>query len=236
MQTKYLFISVYKKIEDSSIPCDFVRSVSECESAAQKLGLSDLSADIFDESRISNMDHYHLNQYPPFCFFSYFTGLWFSTIPTIGPCSRINTCICRENDFCAKIPCGEGQGDCDNDTECEGSLVCGHMNCLNNNFTDCCTQPCNDDSDCPNQECNTEISKCRLDSYNTDWSKCSLDSPCAAGEGDCDHDADCEGTLFCGNDNCENRTAGMDCCVDDGNIIRKIFHLYNLNHILNTFL
>ena len=26
-------------------------------------------------------------------------------------------------------PCGEGKGDCDNDSECQGNLVCGLDNC-----------------------------------------------------------------------------------------------------------
>ena len=26
--------------------------------------------------------------------------------------------------------CGENEGDCNNDMDCEGSLVCGHNNCL----------------------------------------------------------------------------------------------------------
>ena len=39
-------------------------------------------------------------------------------------------------------PCDEGQGDCDNDKECKGNLVCGKNNCDNLKFpwrgTDCC--------------------------------------------------------------------------------------------------
>ena len=38
--------------------------------------------------------------------------------------------------------CGEGQGDCDADSECLGSLVCGINNCDPSRFpssnTDCC--------------------------------------------------------------------------------------------------
>ena len=40
--------------------------------------------------------------------------------------------------------CGEGQGDCDGDSECFGSLVCGRNNCDPSRFpssnTDCCAQ------------------------------------------------------------------------------------------------
>ena len=35
----------------------------------------------------------------------------------------------KENDKCCQVgehgPCGEGEGDCDSDSECSGSLVCG---------------------------------------------------------------------------------------------------------------
>ena len=114
--------------------------------------------------------------------------------------------------------CTLGEGDCDNDGECEGSLVCGNNNCESGpNDLDCCTITCSKDSDCLNQECKTETNQCRLDSNSTNWSKCSHDSPCADGEGDCDHHTDCEGTLLCGNDNCASGPTGMDCCTDDGN-------------------
>ena len=77
---------------------------------------------------------------PPYC---YYEGgsLKFNEFGTnIGPCTAIDKCLCRQNDFCALTACGEGQGDCDNDTECEGSLVCGHMNCMNSTVADCCAQ------------------------------------------------------------------------------------------------
>ena len=98
------------------------------------------------------------------------------------------------------------------DSECEESLVCGHMNCPNSTMRHCCTKTCNFDSDCFNQECNTDHHKCRLDSYSTDWSNCSQDSPCSNGEGDCDYDAECHGLLLCGSNNCEGGPSEMDCC------------------------
>ena len=45
------------------------------------------------------------------------------------------------------LPCIEGQGDCDEDSQCEGDLTCGENNCLNDFSTsssnwvteaDCC--------------------------------------------------------------------------------------------------
>ena len=119
---------------------------------------------------------------------------------------------------CSLNLCKEGEGDCDEDSECEGSLVCGHLNCANTTITDCCTRTCNNDSDCVNQECNTNINHCRLDSSSTDWSLCSQESPCADGEGDCDHHLDCEGSLMCGSNNCATGPTGLDCCmIYDGN-------------------
>ena len=38
--------------------------------------------------------------------------------------------------------CKEGEGDCDDDAECEGELVCGINNCAwNSTFDDCCANP-----------------------------------------------------------------------------------------------
>ena len=115
--------------------------------------------------------------------------------------------------YCRHTLCKEGEGDCSSDSECEGSLVCGHNNCVNSTLRHCCTQKCNNDSDCTSGECNTERNQCHLNSDTIDWSKCSQDSPCADGEGDCDHHSDCEGTLLCGNDRCLHGPASMDCCI-----------------------
>ena len=187
--------------------CEYVMSASECESAAIELGLADVT--VVDDGQ--NDVVYD----PPFCYFER-GSLWFNNLGTNkGPCTTTDQCLCRQNNFCAKFPCGEGQGDCDNDNECEGSLVCGHSNCVNVSITDCCTLTCQEDSDCLNQECEIKKNLCRLDSYSTDWSKCSQDSPCAEAEGDCDHHTDCEGSFLCGNDNCAHGPTGMDCCAGD---------------------
>jgi len=50
---------------------------------------------------------------------------------------------------CTKAaPCGVGEGDCDNDKECSGNLVCGKNNCpeeftykYGKNRPDCCEAP-----------------------------------------------------------------------------------------------
>ena len=125
MKHKYMSIfTEYKTVEDSAISCDFVRSASECESAAHELGLADVT--VSDDKQ----NAYHSSAHPPFC---YFEGgrLKFNDVGTnTGNCTTSDVCLCRENDFCAKTPCGVGQGDCDDDTECEGSLVCGHLICM----------------------------------------------------------------------------------------------------------
>ena len=201
-------ITEYLIVKDSAISCDFVKSATECESAANKLGLADITVE--DDGQ----DDYYYYDNPPFCYYYYVGGiLKYNNLGiNTGPCTSTYQCLCRKNDFCAKFSCGDGQGDCDNDTECEGSLVCGHMNCVNSTISDCCTQPCNNGSDCAiSGECNTENNQCYL------WPECSQDSPCADGEGDCDHHTDCEGTLLCGYDNCASGPKGMDCCTDDGN-------------------
>ena len=189
-------------IDNSATSCDFIRTVSECESATNELGLSALSATIkMDGSAY----------YPPFCHIVN-ERLYFSNANT-GECAANAKCLCKQNQFCRKFSCGEGEGDCDSDSECEGSLVCGHMNCVNSTISDCCTKPCNSDFDCLNQECIVEINQCRLGSNSSDWSRCSHDSKCTDGEGDCDDHQDCEGALLCGIDNCATGPVAMDCCT-----------------------
>jgi len=48
--------------------------------------------------------------------------------------------------FCTNSICQKGQGDCDNDSECAGDLVCGEDNCRDfhqgaKRTADCCTEP-----------------------------------------------------------------------------------------------
>ena len=125
---------------------------------------------------------------------------------------------CYQSNCSQDVPCHNGEGDCDDDSECASQHVCGADNCENGpRGVDCCTSTCHNDTDCVNQECNVNTNMCRLDSYSTYWSNCSPASPCAQGEGDCDDDTDCEGALLCGNDNCASGTTGMDCC-ENGNI------------------
>ena len=81
-----LFITEYKIIGESVTSCDFIRSASECESAANKLGLSDLSAGIVTSVNAN---------YPPFCYIVN-DRLYFSTANT-GQCAANAKCICLQN-------------------------------------------------------------------------------------------------------------------------------------------
>ena len=55
-------------------------------------------------------------------------------------CNGIDGGCCTEAN-----PCVEGDGDCDNDKQCVGSLVCGRHNCGGkapfDNADDCCMRP-----------------------------------------------------------------------------------------------
>ena len=48
-------------------------------------------------------------------------------------------CKGQDNGCCATDePCDEGDGDCDSDDQCSGSLICGHDNCPWKDNDDCC--------------------------------------------------------------------------------------------------
>ena len=96
-------------------------------------------------------------------------------------------------------PCIVGQGDCDRDAECDGTLVCGTNNC-NSDF---------DAGVASGKDC------CR-ENRVFDWNWCSI-APCGEGKGDCDKDDHCEGSLVCGTDNCQDfdstQNSKKDCCI-----------------------
>ena len=59
----------------------------------------------------------------------------------------LDTCDAYQNDFScctSSSPCALGEGDCDDDSDCDGNLVCGTDNCRNfdsawTDEADCCT-------------------------------------------------------------------------------------------------
>ncbi len=82
------------------------------------------------------------------------------------------------------LRCGENEGDCDWDDDCEGSLICGSNNCLETRNShamydlndDCCERRCK-----PNH-------------------------PCDEGEGHCESNSDCAHPwLNCGDNNCKDQ-------------------------------
>jgi hypothetical protein len=95
-----------------------------------------------------------------------------------------NTAFCGNHGDC---PCGVGEGDCDSDYECGGSLVCGTNNGaavgLPSNYEVCKLPP---RPGCPTFD---------LDNLSTSF--CSSTCPCSLGEGDCDTDADCQADHVC---------------------------------------
>ena len=115
-------------------------------------------------------------------------------------------------------PCGINEGDCDNNFECQGELMCGIDNCINllpsDNFPS--THDC----------CFAAASKCGGSQTDT-ASCCTSVSPCGINEGDCDDNFECQGVLMCGIDNCINILPSddipstHDCCYSpflcDGN-------------------
>ena len=81
---------------------------------------------------------------------------------------------------------------------------------------------CNNNADCPsNLICDGNLKTCRKhardQSYQSNF--CGLYGRlCQEMEGDCDHDNECEGSLECGSDNCNqyDYPPGADCCSVPG--------------------
>jgi len=108
-------------------------------------------------------------------------------------------CVGQENGCCTdKNQCREFEGDCDEDKECEGNLVCGKNNCIWGKG-DCCKR----------------ASRCM---YGGDSCCGDLKGGCDVGEGDCDSwnsQKECRPGLRCGDNNCRKWGHGDsedDCC------------------------
>ncbi len=116
-----------------------------------------------------------------------------------------------QGDYCTGGDlCNLGEGDCDRDSECAGTLVCGYDNLINylptaKNGMDACTAPhCrsgtqNSDEtgvDCGGADCGS-CPGCPT-APDGDPNHCTSTCPCPAGEADCDVNADCQGALVCG--------------------------------------
>merc|ERR1712183_614296 len=103
-------------------------------------------------------------------------------------------------------PCIQGEGDCEDDTDCADGLMCGENNCKNfgdffHERDDCCVK----------QEL-----RCRGRHFDTERC-CTKENPCVEGEGDWDSDDDCGLNLVCGDNNCKMFGDFFhkkdDCCI-----------------------
>jgi len=123
--------------------------------------------------------------------------------------------------FCGGVDggCGLGMGDCNDNNDCTGPLVCGVNNCGGiRPLADCCVDP----SDPTGQGADTP---CDGSAPNV-WGCCTPENPCGVNQGDCDTDADCGlnangDQLWCVPDSCSGDgfssvfPAGQtDCCQD----------------------
>lgn len=121
-------------------------------------------------------------------------GLWEARLPTVadlaggggGGGGGGDSCALPPGDgsFCRDCaPCAAGEGDCDRDSDCAAGLVC--------------VQDVGADFDFgPGIDVCTTGSSCPLPPGHGHF--CRDCAPCAAGEGDCDRDADCADGLVCG--------------------------------------
>ena len=99
-------------------------------------------------------------------------------------------------DYCSSsCPCGEGEGDCDSDNQCKPGLKCVHdvgasYGALNT--VDVCKKASTAPPPAPGGNCHK--------GPKFGWDYCTAACPCAAGEGDCDSDAECKTGLKCRQD------------------------------------
>ena len=104
-----------------------------------------------------------------------------------------------DEEFCTLLPCGQDEGDCDFNFECQDGLVCGSNNCPASlgfdSEVDCCYAAMLGDEDF----CAT--------------------IPCGQNEGDCDYTSECQDGLLCGSNNCPaslGLDSKVDCCSESG--------------------
>jgi hypothetical protein len=102
-----------------------------------------------------------------------------------------DTAYCNDPNF----PCDLGEGDCDNDSQCKGGLVCGSDNGPLYGLPatyDVCERPARQNNDSVRPVCPTLASTSFCDNPGC---------PCGIGMGDCDRDSQCGGGLVCGLNN-----------------------------------
>merc|ERR1719187_3041669 len=144
--------------------------------------------------------------------------------------------VCLGQDDCCTPGnlCGEGEGDCDDDSDCFGPLVCGSNNCNLSvgDFTeddDCCqldgSGPTTAATATPTATATatatatvplTTQEPCK--GGDPQGNCCTPERPCEEGDGDCDFDQDCAAGLLCGVNNCDKTNFPSfddddDCCT-----------------------
>ena len=95
-------------------------------------------------------------------------------------------------DYCQDCgPCAEGEGDCDNDSECQNGLTCDLV-------------PGTD-------TCQASSTVCPHPAGHLDY--CQDCGPCAEGEGDCDNNEECQSGLIC------DFVPGTDTCFKPAGVV-----------------
>ena len=128
-------------------------------------------------------------------------NVWFfGLMEILGPSGSVLDCQLpvAHIDYCRDCgPCNEGEGDCDNDSECLGDLTCPQV-------------PGTD-------TCQTSAPVCPYPLGHLDY--CQECGPCAEGEGDCDNDGECQSGLTCA------QVTGTDYCQPGGGCTLPVGHL-----------
>ena len=123
---------------------------------------------------------------------------WFYSNNGFQATNDIYVKCANEDDFCTfNNPCGTNQGDCDTHNECQDGFFCGSNNCpdslgFHSEF-DCCYLPAVGDEHF-----------------------CTSANPCGIDHGDCDSNIECEESLVCGSNNCQDPLGPeIDCCTNN---------------------
>lgn len=133
-------------------------------------------------------------------------------------------------DYCGWGPaslCVQGEGDCDANIQCAGALRCGDDNgpqfgmwvgidvCVPRTCTNGVLDPGEIGVDCDNDLDGCGVCTTCPMYPNGDPQHCDTLCPCPAGEGDCDSDGDCAGSLVCvtGIGQRFGLSAGVDVCL-----------------------
>jgi len=131
-----------------------------------------------------------------------------------------NACNDWPANFCGGLDdgCTIGQGDCDDNNDCRGPLLCGVNNCDQPDsarpLADCCVDPSNPTGEGENTPCDGTAPNA--------WGCCTPQNQCGENQGDCDNNDDCLDGFICQADSCTTDGFGgifpagqIDCCQPD---------------------